>query len=155
MRKSVRAISQKSPFEGTNEDRLEDGWARNMDAASSASGSVFERSDELATRRHGQESPSKFLDKKNADGSVGRCSLLVKDFTDNLTGTELLALSHNSQSSFLERIVDVVTKTRKHSSYTHFPKDRNCDVCFRTKRNGLVAEDALAKLQHKQKSSGT
>ena len=27
----------------------------------------------------------------------------------------------------------MVTKSRKHSIHTHFPKDRNCDVCFRTK----------------------
>ena len=27
----------------------------------------------------------------------------------------------------------VVTPKRKHSIYTHFPKERNCDVCLRTK----------------------
>ena len=27
----------------------------------------------------------------------------------------------------------VETQKRKHSIYTHFPKDRNCDICLRTK----------------------
>ena len=27
----------------------------------------------------------------------------------------------------------VVTQKRKHCIYTHFPKDRNCDMCLRTK----------------------
>ena len=29
----------------------------------------------------------------------------------------------------------------KHSVYTHFPKDRNCEICKRTKIKGLRAED--------------
>ena len=28
---------------------------------------------------------------------------------------------------------EVGDKKRKHSVYTHFPKDRNCDMCLRTK----------------------
>ena len=31
----------------------------------------------------------------------------------------------------------------KHSVYTLFPKDRNCEIWQRTKSQGLVAEDAL------------
>ena len=27
----------------------------------------------------------------------------------------------------------MASKSRKHSIYTHFPKDRNCEVCFQTK----------------------
>ena len=65
--------------------------------------------------------------------------------SQNLADTELLARSHNSQSSVLERLTEVVTKTRKHSSYTHFPKDRNCDVCFRT-LNGFNVIRAELKL---------
>ena len=33
---------------------------------------------------------------------------------------------------------------RKHSVFTHFPKDRNCDICQRTKITRVGAEDALA-----------
>ena len=32
----------------------------------------------------------------------------------------------------------------KHSIYTHFPKDRNCEICKRTKLQGHHAEDAMA-----------
>ena len=31
----------------------------------------------------------------------------------------------------------------KHSVYTHFPKDRNCEICQRKKSQGLRAEDVL------------
>ena len=34
--------------------------------------------------------------------------------------------------------------SRKHSVYTHFPKDPNCDICLKTKKKrGLLAEDLL------------
>ena len=32
----------------------------------------------------------------------------------------------------------------KHSIYTHFPKDRNCEICKRTKITRAHAEDAMA-----------
>ena len=41
--------------------------------------------------------------------------------------------AHISQDSDSERHTKVVSKSRKHSFYTHFPKDRNCEVCLRTK----------------------
>ena len=47
--------------------------------------------------------------------------------------TELPAPAHSSRESDLAHPVDVVTKSRTHNIYTHFPKDRNCDVCMRTK----------------------
>ena len=31
----------------------------------------------------------------------------------------------------------------KHTVYTHFPKDPNCDICLKTKKRGLLAEDLL------------
>ena len=39
----------------------------------------------------------------------------------------------------------------KHSVYTHFPEDRNCEICQRTGVAGARAEDALAEpyLVHK------
>ena len=46
--------------------------------------------------------------------------------------------SHASSSH--EVSLEPTTKRRedlgKHSVYTHFPKDRNCEICQRTKRNG-------------------
>ena len=51
--------------------------------------------------------------------------------TDNIEDTEVPALANTSHDSDSERPTDVAT--RKHSIYTHFPKDRNCELCKRTK----------------------
>ena len=54
--------------------------------------------------------------------------------------------SHASSSH--EVSLEPTTKRRddlgKHNVYTHFPKDRNCEICQRTKSKGPRAEDALA-----------
>ena len=55
--------------------------------------------------------------------------------------------SHASSSH--EVSLEPTTKRRedlgKHSVYTHFPKDRNCEICKRTKITRAHAEDAMAK----------
>ena len=56
--------------------------------------------------------------------------------------------SHASSSH--EASLEPITKRRedlgKHNVHTHFPKDRNCEICKRTKiTNGHRAEDAKAK----------
>ena len=64
----------------------------------------------------------------------------LTDFKENLVEQlpatnmeELRAPSHSSVEPALEHPVEVATKkSRKHSVFTHFPKDRNCDVCLRT-----------------------
>ena len=52
-------------------------------------------------------------------------------------------------SSCHEASLEPTTKRReelgKHSVYTHFPKDRNCEICTRTKITRAHAEDAMAK----------
>ena len=48
---------------------------------------------------------------------------LLEEFTDNLEDTELHAPAHTSQDSDSERATKVVSKSSKHSIYTHFPKD--------------------------------
>ena len=54
--------------------------------------------------------------------------------------------SHASSSH--EASSEPTTKRRedlgKHSVQTHFPKDRNCEICKRTKLQGPHAEDAMA-----------
>ena len=61
-----------------------------------------------------------------------------------------------SQDSDSERPAKVVLKSRKHSIFTHIPKSRDCDGCLKTRMTrGLLAEDALAKLYHVQKSLAT
>ena len=54
-----------------------------------------------------------------------------EEFTDNLENAEMPAPAHISQDSDSERRTEVAL--RKHSIKTHFPKDRNCEVCLRTK----------------------
>ena len=51
-------------------------------------------------------------------------------------------------SSFHEVSLEPTSKRRKylgkHSVYTHYPKDRNCEICQRTKITRARAEDAMA-----------
>ena len=54
----------------------------------------------------------------------------LEEFTDNVEDTEMPAPAHISHDSDWERPTKVAS--RKHSICTHFPKDRNCDICLRT-----------------------
>ena len=100
---------------------------------------ALERSGELATREWcGSSSKTKTKlkrgdDSRDADDRLRDLSEWLEEFTDNLVDTELHAPAHISQDSDSERLTKVVLNSRKHSIYTHFPKDRNCDVCLRTK----------------------
>ena len=55
--------------------------------------------------------------------------------------------SHASSSH--ETSLEPTTKRRedlgKQNVHTHFPKDRNCEICKRTKITMARAEDAMAK----------
>ena len=57
----------------------------------------------------------------------------------------------SSHESSLEPRLARSADLGKHSVYTHFPKDRNCEICQRTQITRARAEDALAKsyLVHK------
>ena len=92
--------------------------------------SIFERSDEQATR--GQEWESLRSDKKDANDPLADLPFWLEEFTDNLEDTEVPALAHSSQDADSEYPTKVVSKSRSHCIYTHFPKDRNCDVLLRT-----------------------
>ena len=71
--------------------------------------------------------------KKDADDPLADLPFWLVHFTENLEPTEVHAPAHIYQDSDSEHPTKVVTKSRKHSIYNHFPKDRNCDVCLRTK----------------------
>ena len=110
----------------------------NRPASISSSGSVSERSDELANRRLGQESlkiqtqNKKRDDTKNSDDPLADIPDWLAGFGGNLV-EELHAPAHSSPKIDLEHPVEVATKSKTHSIYCHFPKDRKCDVCLRTK----------------------
>ena len=88
------------------------------------------------TRRDSTKPPNKNEKESNNQATGDRLRDLpgwLEEFTDNLEDTETPVLAHVSRDSESERPTKVVSKFRKHSIYTHFPKDRNCEVCLRTK----------------------
>ena len=68
-------------------------------------------------------------------GVAGNCSEGIpewlQDLTENLEIVETLAAAEISHDSDPERPIKVAPG--KHSIITHCPKDRNCEVCKRTK----------------------
>ena len=87
-------------------------------------------------------------DRKISDDPLADLPEWLEQFTDtdNLEDAELFASARSSQNSDSERPSKVVSKSRKHSIYTHFPKDRNCEVRVRTKMTRAPCRRALAKL---------
>ena len=69
------------------------------------------------------------MHEKNADDPLADLPYSLSDFKDNLEDADLPAPAHNSRESDVDNPVELVTKSRTHSIYIHFPKDRNCDVC--------------------------
>ena len=56
----------------------------------------------------------------------------LEEFADDLEDAELHAHAHISQDSDSERATKGVSKSRNHSIYIHFLKNRHCEVCLRT-----------------------
>ena len=108
-----------------------------QDSSSTSSSPATERSDEQAPgdRRDSTKSQNKNKKESNKQATGDRLRDLpewLEEFTDNIEDTEAPVPAHVSQDSDSELPTKVVSKSRKHSSYTHFPKDRNCEVCLRT-----------------------
>ena len=61
----------------------------------------------------------------------------LQEFSENLVDDEIPLQGGSHASSSHEVSLDPTSKRRedlgKHSVYTHFPKDRNCEICKRTK----------------------
>ena len=61
----------------------------------------------------------------------------LQEFRENLVDDEIPLQGGSHASSSHEVSLEPTTKRRqdlgKHSVYTHFPKDRNCEICKRTK----------------------
>ena len=61
----------------------------------------------------------------------------LQEFRENLVDDEIPLQGGSHASSSHEASLEPTTKRRedlgKHSVYTHFPKDRNCEICQRTK----------------------
>ena len=73
----------------------------------------------------------------------------LQEFRENLVDDEIPVHGNSHASSSHEASLEPIFKRRedlgKHSVYTHFPKDRNWEICKRTKITRAHAEDAKAK----------
>ena len=69
------------------------------------------------------------IKQRAVDGEISQSGF--EEFTDNLEDTDVPALANTSHDWDSERPTKVVS--RKYSIYTHFPKDRNCEVRKKTK----------------------
>ena len=60
----------------------------------------------------------------------------LQDFKENLVDKNVCPYQHSRSSSHelpTEPRAKVVPDSGKHNVYTHFPKDRNCEICLWTK----------------------
>ena len=61
----------------------------------------------------------------------------LQEFRENLVDDEIPVHGDSHASSSHEASLELIFKRRedvgKHSVFTHFPKDRNCEICKRTK----------------------
>ena len=74
----------------------------------------------------------------------------LQEFMENLVDDEIPLQGGSQASSSHEASLEPTTKRRedlgKHNVHTHFPKDRNCEICKRTKSTRRPhAEDAMVK----------
>ena len=97
--------------------------------SSTPSSPASERSDELAP---GNCSCDPSRDQSSiSDDRLRDLPEWLEEFTENLGDTEVRAHAHISHDSDSDRPTKVASK--KHYIFTQFPKDRNCEVCWRTK----------------------
>ena len=73
----------------------------------------------------------------------------LQDFREHLVDDEIPLQGGSHASSSHEASLEPTTKRRedlgKHSVEIHFPNDRNCEICRRTRITRARAEDAMAK----------
>ena len=73
----------------------------------------------------------------------------LQEFWENLVDDEIPLHGGSHASSSHGASLEPTLKRRedlgKHNVHTHFPKDRNCEICKRKKLQGPHAEDAMAK----------
>ena len=73
----------------------------------------------------------------------------LQEFRENLVDDAIPLQGGSHASSSHEASLEPIAMRRedlgKHNVHTHFPKDRNCEICKRTKITRLRAEDAKAK----------
>ena len=87
--------------------------------------------------------------RKQSDPLYAEIPEWLQEFKENLVDDEIPVQGDSHASSSHEASLKPIFKRRedlgKHSVETHFPEDRNCEICKRTKITRLHAEDAVAK----------
>ena len=75
--------------------------------------------------------------KEQSESLVSEIPEWLQEFRENLVDDEVPVHGDSHASSSHEVSSETIFKIRedlgKHSVYTHFPKDRNCEICQRTK----------------------
>ena len=110
---------------------------------------VDDRSGRPGDNANKKPNPKKKESKKEqSDSLYSEIPEWLQEFKEILVGDEIPLHGDSHASSSHEACLEPITKRRedlgKHSVYTHFPKDRNCEICQRTKKQGPRAEDAVA-----------
>ena len=76
----------------------------------------------------------------------------LQEFRENLVDERVLEHSDSHISSSHEISSEATSKRSedlgKHSVHTHFPKDRNCEICQRTKSPTFLVQEAVISTQH-------
>ena len=77
----------------------------------------------------------------------------LQEFKENLVDDEIPLQGGSHASSSHEASLEPTTKRRedlgKHNVHTHFPKDRNCEICKRTK----ITRAPMQKTQWRSRTS--
>ena len=91
------------------------------------------------TQANKNQEPNKKGSKKEQSESL--CSEMpewLQEFRENMVDDEIPVHGDSHASSSHEASLEPTTKRRedlgKHNVHTHFPKDRNCEICKRTKK---------------------
>ena len=107
----------------------------------------------VVDRESDHEQKDTMIERSNpSSADSGRASSEIpewlQEFKENVVDDEVPEHRYSHASSSHEASLEPTIKRReklgKHSVYTHFPKDRNCEVCQRTKITRARAEDAMA-----------
>ena len=110
---------------------------------------MIERGDPLLPKPTKNPKPNKNEDHEQA--RVNPCHSNIpewlQEFRENLVDDRVPESRDSHASSSHGLSLEPTSKRRedlgKHSVYTHFPKDRNCEICQRTKITRARAEDVL------------
>ena len=96
-----------------------------------------DRSDPMITKPGKIQKQTKKSKRKQSDPLCSEIQEWLQEFRENLVDDEIPLHGDSHSSSSHEVSLKPTFKRREdlgmHSVYTHFPKDRNCEICQRTK----------------------